>query len=389
MSKDIPYELREYFFEIPEELIAKFPKSIRDKARLLVWEKSFISDHYFYELEQFLRAGDLLILNSTKVSKKRVFLKRGSGGRHEVLFLNPENEAEGVWKCLIKNRSKLKVGEVLDVFKRTEKNDSKDASLNQFYSFMYMGKDYNKNSPNQDKKFETDFSFLKTPFLNIQESEDFFEAYGEMPIPPYLKRESNPLIDNEYYQTTYANKNTLLHSIAAPTAGLHFTENLLNSLKKNGVYIETLELQLGYGTFAPIKKENLDSKTLHTETYNITTSLAEILNRYKQEKLGRIIAVGTSTLRALESNYTSNYFTPIHKKKDVFQEGSFQTNLFLRPPDKIYSVDGLITNFHLPCSSLQLLVSCLRDKEGLLECYKHAIENKYYFYSYGDAMLII
>ncbi|PJZ65862.1 tRNA preQ1(34) S-adenosylmethionine ribosyltransferase-isomerase QueA [Leptospira wolffii] len=342
-------DLSEFDFELPEELIAKFPAPERDRSRLLCIgrTRSFLTEEKeFLEIRKYLRKGDVLVANSTRVSKRRVFLRTKAGRRHEALFLS---EVEpGIWKALVRNSKKLKPEEILQ--------DEVVAG----FSFKLVGR-------------SEEFSLLQA---SPEFREESFEQIGRIPIPPYFKRESGPE-DEIRYQTVYSRA---LGSVAAPTAGLHFTSGLISDLKNSGIEFLDLELRVGYGTFQPIGENHFAEKRLHEERFLLPEYTVFRLNLAKKEKR-RILSVGTTTLRALESSYD-----PI---SDSFRMGEGETTLFLQPGDPVRSCDGLITNFHLPQSSLLLLVSAFAGKENILNAYRFAIEHKFRFFSYGDAMLIL
>lgn len=338
-------DLKLYSFTLPKELIARFPANPPDSCRLLVSTPKEIQDAYFYELANFLTKGDLLIANDTVVEKRRVFLKRKTGSRIEAIFLDEENPGEYI--ALVKKASKLKEGEIL----YSEKNPE--------IEFMFLRK---------EKK-----SYLR---LISEKRENLFEEIGQMPIPPYLKREEKAE-DRIFYQNFFAKSQ--VKSAAAPTAALHFTPRVMESLSQKGVKLGFVSLSISYGTFAPLRQENFTKNKLYQEYYSLPQETAKLL---QERNYKRLIAVGTTSLRVLETVYRKS-----NGKFHTALQGF--TDLFLHPPDKVYSVDGLITNFHLPESSLLLLVACMIDREKLLSLYEYAISQKYRFYSYGDAMLIL
>jgi len=349
--------LKEFSFHLPEDLIAKHPVYPADACRLmrLNKEEKSISNNIFYELADLLKPGDLLIANDTGVEARRIFLrrdndgKREEGARIEAVFLEKvsHEENENRWKVLIKKRKRLKNGEIL----QAEKNHN--------VKFEVI--------KDTDEKL-----YLKEPFE--MKSNDF-DKLGQMPIPPYMRREEDEN-DKRDYQN-YFKKN--YGSAAAPTAALHFTDNLVKNLNKKQIQIDYLTLHIGYGTFAPLKQENFQTGSLHEEYYHIPETLAKKL---AAKQYNRIIAVGTTTLRALEH---------AHKITEGRYDDNLtgQTNIFIHPPEKIKSVDGLITNFHLPSSSLLLLTACIAEPDFLMKAYDKAIKENYRFYSYGDAMLIL
>lgn len=338
------FDYPELNFELPDELIAKFPLPERESSRLmLVDRKKSVIEIYssFREIKEILNKNDVLVFNSTKVSKRRVFLKNENGKEFEVLFLEKK---EISWLCLIKNQSKLKEKEKIYTY------DSK----------IILSITFSENQ-----------AFLSS---SIEIDESFFETYGSIPIPPYLKRKAEKT-DEERYQTIFAENSG---SVAAPTAGLHFTNQLKVDLIKKGIQFFDVELRIGYGTFGKLTEKNFIEKKLHSEYYYIKKDVSEKLNVVGE---GRVIAIGTTSLRALESSYD--------KKNSLYKPYQGNTELFLTPEDKIHSIQGLITNFHLPGSSLILLVSAFAGIKLISEAYKLAIKEKFRFYSYGDAMLIL
>lgn len=340
------WKLEEFQFDLDEDLIAKYPPRNREDSRLLTLNRNNgeikIEDN-FSAILNYLREGDILVFNNTKVSKRRVYLLTEKGRIHECVFLE---EREGSWYTLIRNSSKLRNGHILY---------DTSGKIEFLFSRRSDGRLYLKPSK---------------PL-----TEEIFETIGSIPIPPYLKRKAEPS-DEVRYQTVFAK---VPGSVAAPTAALHFTEPLKNSLLERGIKILEITLRVGYGTFAPLEESQIQNKKLHREEYHISEECAEILNEYKGKT--RIIAVGSTTLRALESSYD--------KEERKYRHGSHSTEIFLYPGDKIESIDGLFTNFHLPGSSIILLVAAFGTKELVMKAYHLAIQNKMRFFSYGDSMLII
>jgi len=362
MLPDLP-ELEKFYYDLPDDLIARYPVVPADNCRLLVMgrEDGVITDTDFRSIDQYLKEGDLLVVNDSSVESRRVYLrregsKRSEGARIEAVFLErdsrhrlsggTENKGE-FWHTLLKKRGRLRDGELLT------------SEVNKEISFRVV-------------KYPDGRTWLYSSETITPEK---FIEIGQLPIPPYLKREEEQ-IDRTAYQNPFQG---VFGSVAAPTAGLHFTTNVLERLTTKGVDIERLTLHVGYGTFAPLKKENFTEKRLHEEWYTVPESLARKL---QAKNYKRLIAVGTTTLRVLESVYRNS-----GGKYDSFLEGV--TSIFVHPPDTIGSADGLITNFHLPGSSLLLLVSSFSSPEFTLNAYKHAVEQRYRFFSYGDAMLIL
>jgi len=338
-------DLDKFDFNLPEHLLASSPAETRGKSRLMtvnIPEKS-VKTGFFDEITSFLGPNDVLVMNNTRVSKRRVYLRKGEK-EFEAVFLEP-SAGRKTWKCLIKNAKKL------------HENDSL-VTIRGGFSFTFFRKNHDL-------------------FLSGAEpvSEDDFELMGDIPIPPYLKRRATPE-DNIRYQTVYAEKKG---SVAAPTAGLHFTEELLEKIRLSGCETVYISLTVGYGTFRPLEDEDFASNRLHREEYHIPEQSADILNRAKKDGK-KIISVGTTTLRALESAYDH--------ESGSFRPGSSHSEIFLKPGDRINSVNGLVTNFHLPRSSLLLLVAAFAGEELVMRAYRQAIEDGFRFYSYGDAMFL-
>ena len=347
-------QIEKYNYLLPEILIAKTPANPRDASRLLVFEteKNNICHKSFSDLSDFLKPGDLVVTNNSKVMPARLIGKKATGGRVEILLLNQAGDS---WQVLV--GGKTKTGDEIKF--------SQDLSA----------KIISKNG----KEAEVLFNIFGNDFwLEI-------DKIGMTPIPPYIK--NSQLSESKLrleYQTVYA-KN--YGSAAAPTAGLHFTEKLISDLKVAGINFASVDLHVGLGTFAPIDDENVKQKKLHSEIFFIPSAAIENILLTKKSG-GRIIAVGTTTARALES-----VSEKILSAGDAISES---TDIFIQPGDKFKIIDGLITNFHLPKSSLMMLVAAFTQsktnfdgREKLLELYQIAIEKKYRFYSFGDAMLII
>ncbi len=334
----------DYF--LPEELIAQTPIEPRDASRLLVYDRDTgeVFHRHFRDVKDFLRAGDVLVRNNTKVLPARLFASTEHGGRVEILLLKRLNLTE--WEVLVKPGKKCRTGTKLSV--------SDELSLVIIGTFPETG--------SRRVKFIYDGVF-----------EDIISRIGEMPLPPYIKEK---LKDKNRYQTVYAKTDG---SAAAPTAGLHFTESLLSELKAKGVIVVDILLHVGLGTFRPVKEENVEKHHMHSEYYEIDDFAAETVNRAKKEGR-RVFAVGTTSVRALESAADG---------KGFIRPVKADTQIFLYPPYKFKCVDGLITNFHLPKSTLIMLVSCLTGREKILELYKTAVAERYRFFSFGDSMMIL
>ncbi len=347
--------IEELNYNLPSGLIAQQPADIRSASRLLVFKRSIgeLVDSWFNRLGDFLLPGDCLVLNDTKVLPARFFGRRSSGGKLEGLFL--AQIQAGIWEVMLKGGRKIKVGEVICLKDKSKKNFCRAVLL---------------ESTGQGKwrlKIETD-----------AELENILEKTGFPPLPPYIKRGndlSQAAIDKIRYQTVYARS---AGAIAAPTAGLHFTNELIRQLKKGGVCFAYITLHVGEGTFRPITTETIEEHKIHQELFSIDEKNAKIINTSK-EKGGRIIGVGTTSVRTLET---------VAAGSRVKVAGG-TTRLFIRPGYKFKIIDGMITNFHLPKSTLLALVAGFAGLENILAAYQHAIEKQYRFYSYGDAMLIV
>ena len=338
-------KLSDFDYELPSELIAQTPIKTRDQSRLMVLDKKTgeYTHKHFYDIINELHKGDVLVLNDTKVIPARLIgTKEETGAVIELLLL--KDLGNNIWECLSRPAKRLKVGTTI-IFsdklkaKVVEKKDEGLVHVKLLYKGILM---------------------------------EILDELGSMPLPPYIHEK---LEDKNRYQTVYA-KN--IGSAAAPTAGLHFTEELLEELKKKGIEIVFITLHVGLGTFRPVEEENILEHHMHSEYYNMTKEVADQLNKAKKE--GRkIYAVGTTSTRTLE--------TIIHKYHE-FRECSGNTDIFIYPGFKFLAIDGLITNFHLPKSTLLMLVSALSSKEIILNAYKEAVKEKYRFFSFGDAMFI-
>ncbi|WP_057911581.1 tRNA preQ1(34) S-adenosylmethionine ribosyltransferase-isomerase QueA [Peribacillus muralis] len=340
-------KLDRFDFHLPEELIAQVPLEDREASRLMVLDKETgkIEHDVFSHITEYVKPGDCLVLNDTRVLPARLYgSKEETGAKIEVLLLKQEND--DVWETLIKPAKRIKEGSTI-VF-----GDGKLSAIctgvlehgGRILKFQYEGIFY-----------------------------EILEKLGEMPLPPYIKEQ---LDDQERYQTVYARERG---SAAAPTAGLHFTEPLLEKLKGMGVHIAFITLHVGLGTFRPVSVDDIDSHEMHSEFYQMTEGTARLLNEVK-EKGGRIITVGTTSTRTLE--------TIASRHDGVFKEENGWTSIFIYPGYEFKGIDAMITNFHLPKSTLIMLISALAGREHVLHAYETAVEEKYRFFSFGDAMLI-
>lgn len=343
------YQLSDFDYNLPIELIAQEQIKPRDHSRLLVLNKltGEVSHHHFFDIINYLQAGDVLVVNDSKVFPARLFgLKQKTGGAVEV-FLH-KKITDDTWECLLGGR--VHEGLVIELAKNFRTTVIKN---------------------NEDGTWLLSFNKI---------NEDFFKTInkiGHLPLPPYIKRPKDSLLDKKNYQTTYANS-LKIGSVAAPTAGLHFTPRLLKKIKDKGVIIESVTLHVGLGTFSPIKTDNILEHKMHSEFAEISAKTVKTLKLAKKNNK-RIVAVGTTSCRTLESWAKTGQQDQFHAWTDIF----------IYPGYKFQVVDALITNFHLPKSSLLLLVSALAGKKEIDSAYQSAILSKYRFFSYGDAMLII
>ncbi len=333
-------------FYLPEELIAQKPSDKREYSKLLAvnCENNTFEDKTFFNIIDYLKPGDVLVRNNTKVIPARLLgIKEITGAKCELLLLKQMDGNN--WECLTKPAKSLKVGARVnfgDGKLIAEVVEVKEEGI-RIVKFHYEG-----------------------IFLEV------LDQLGKMPLPPYIREQ---LVGNERYQTVYAKH---IGSAAAPTAGFHFTEELFNQIKNKGIDVVDVTLHIGLGTFRPIKVDDTDNHVMHTEEYEMSKEAADILNKAKSEGR-RIIAIGTTSVRTLEAN-ASKYgeFTPTKEA----------TSIFILPGYSFKAVDAIITNFHLPKSTLIMLVSAYMGREFALEAYKHAIENKYRFFSFGDSMFL-
>lgn len=339
-------KISDFDYELPEELIAQHPAAQRDHSRLLVMDKytGAVEHRVFRDIVNYLHAGDVLVLNNTKVIPARIFgVKEGGTAKIEVLLLKRDDDLPNTWEVLVHPGKRAKVGTVID-----------------FGEGRLKGEVIANTSAGRKVTFHFDGIF-----------EEILEELGTMPLPPYIHEQ---LEDQNRYQTVYAKVDG---SAAAPTAGLHFTTELLETLRQNGIEIEEVLLHVGLGTFKPVSEEDIEDHEMHSEYYEISQETADRINKAKAEGR-RIISVGTTSTRALESA----------AKDGRLQAGSGWTNIFIYPGYKWQIIDGLITNFHLPKSTLMMLVSALSMREHILAAYKEAVAQRYRFFSFGDAMFI-
>ncbi len=335
----------DFYYDLPEELIAQTPAEPRDSSRLLVYHRDTkqIEHRIFRDITDYFKAGDVLVVNRTKVLPARLYAHTENGGAVEVLLLKRLRLDE--WEVLVRPGRKCKPGVKLTV--------NGELSL-EVLSVTETGE--------RVVKFSFDGTF-----------EDVLSRAGTMPLPPYIHEK---LKDPDRYQTVYCRENG---SAAAPTAGLHFTKELLQKLRDMGVEIVEVLLHVGLGTFRPVKVDDVEKHVMHSEYYEVSEEAAETINRAKREGR-RVIAVGTTSVRTLET---------VAKADGTIEAGRGDTQIFLYPPYQMKCVDALITNFHLPESTLLMLVSCLCSREEVLHIYEAAVKERYRFFSFGDACLFL
>ena len=338
-------ERKDFYYNLPEELIAQTPIEPRDSSRLLVYDRSTdkIEHKHFYDITDYLKKGDVLVVNNTKVIKARIFGLTKTGAEVEILLLKRLDLKK--WEVISKPAKRLKIGTEINFSDR-------------------LGGIVREICDNGIRVIEFVFNGV---------FEEILDEIGNMPLPPYIKEK---LSDSDRYQTVYCKRET---SSAAPTAGLHFTVELLEKIKSMGVEIVEVMLSVGLGTFRPVKEDLIENHKMHSEYFEITSSAAEIINRAKAEGR-RVICVGTTSVRVLESALD---------EKGNLSACAKDTDIFIYPGYKFKVVDAIITNFHLPESTLIMLVSAFLGREKTLEIYNTAVKERYRFFSFGDAMLIV
>jgi S-adenosylmethionine:tRNA ribosyltransferase-isomerase len=345
-------ELKNFSYFLPEELIAQHPCRQRDQARMMILQRDLkkIDDFHFFQLPDFLQKDDVLVVNDSRVIPARLFGRKPTGAILEILLLTKKESREGaeIWEVLARPAKRLNENDVIDLGNGCEAK-----------AFARIS----------EKKWLFEFSVPDG-------LENYLNRYGRAPLPPYIKRRKSVIPDitddRERYQTIYARNPG---SIAAPTAGLHFSAAVLQALQSKGVQVAAVTLHVGYGTFLPIETKEVENHVMEFEHYEISADAAEKINNAK-----RVIAVGTTSTRTIESAADKDgYIRP--------QAG--ETRLFIYPGYQFKKISGLLTNFHLPQSSLFLLVCALAGTGFIKKAYQHAVHNRYFFYSYGDCMLII
>ena len=335
----------DFWYDLPEELIAQTPLKDRTASRLLVLDKCTgqTAHRHFYDIADFLNPGDCLVMNDSRVLPARLLGCRPTGGAVELLLL--KDLGERCWECLAKPGRKLQEGQEV------------------LFGDGQLKAVIRKVLPDGNRVVEF---FYEGIFLEV------LERLGKMPLPPYIKEE---LQDNERYQTVYSRQ---IGSAAAPTAGLHFTRELLDKIRAKGVNTAFVTLHVGLGTFRPVKAEDISEHHMHSELCMLSEETADLLNKTRQQG-GRIVCVGTTSCRTLESLVNTD---------GTFTAQSKWTDIFIFPGYQFKAMDALITNFHLPESTLVMLVSAFAGRENVLEAYRQAVENRYRFFSFGDAMFI-
>ncbi len=336
-------------FDLPEALIAQHPAGQRDSSRMLVMDRNSggLEHRIISDVVDFLHPGDALVLNNTRVIPARTHGHKQTGGGVEVLFVEPEERMPGEWWVMMKSSHRPKPGARV--------------TLQEGMELAVL-----ENRPDGLNR------------VRVEGSEDllsYLEAHGEPPLPPYIKREKLCEEDPERYQTVYA---SAPGAVAAPTAGLHFTPELLERIRSRGVRVEEITLHVGPGTFRPVKVDRIEAHTMDEERYEVSETVAESLNRTRAEG-GRIVAVGSTSVRTLET---------VVDAQGVFQAGSGRSGLFIYPPYSFRGVDAILTNFHLPKSTLLMMMSAFTRREWMLAAYEEAVREKYRFFSYGDCMLM-
>lgn len=349
------YDLAAYDFDLPEALIAQRPAERRDASRMLVLhrETGEIEDRVFSDLVHYVRPEDGLVLNNTRVVRARLVGRRRPGGGKAELFLIRRHE-RGEWDVLARPGRKLGPGAVVDLPRELVAEVL---------------------AVDEEGRRRVRFTRAGEPFASDADAQAALDAAGEVPLPPYIAREAPDASDDERYQTVYASARG---AVAAPTAGLHFTPEVLEHLRGQGTAICEVTLHVGYGTFEPVRSDDLRTHSVAAEEIDVPEATVHQLGAVRKRG-GRVLAVGTTSTRALETAARSGELRSFRG----------ETDLTIRPGDRFNAVDALLTNFHLPKSSLLVLVSTFAGRKGVLEAYRHAVAERYRFYSYGDCMLIL
>ena len=344
--QDIQLNVNDYDFDLPEELIAQVPLLDRTSSRLLVLDRDTgaIEHRHFRDVLDYLQAGDALVVNDSRVLPARLFgAKQETGGKVELLLL--KQTEDDVWEALVKPAKKVRIGAIVE------------------FGNGLLRAECVEELPEGGRRFKFDYDGI---FYEV------LDELGTMPLPPYIREQ---LDDQDRYQTVYARERG---SAAAPTAGLHFTEELLEAVREKGVKLIPLTLHVGLGTFRPVTAETIEEHTMHSEYFELSAASAEALRDVRASG-GRVFAVGTTSTRTLET---------IVRDHGDFVESSGWTDIFIYPGVELKAIDGLITNFHLPKSTLVMLVSAFASRDIILNAYRTAVQERYRFFSFGDAMLI-
>lgn len=342
-------------YYLPPELIAQSPADRRAESRLLVLHRKDgrLEDRHFTDLPEYLRSGDCLVLNNTKVLPARFYFQRSTGARMEALFLS--ETSPGQWQVMVKNARRIKAGEGLTLLDRVNLPAGQCKALSR----------------------TDDGCWILAPQENAS-AESILSRIGFAPLPPYIKRDgqTDPAVEDlSRYQTVFAEKPG---AVAAPTAGLHFDQSMLDRISNMGIQTARVTLHVGTGTFKPVQTDTLEDHPIHSETYEMPADAAERINAVRNAG-GRIVAVGTTSVRTLEAS----------ARGGIAVASSGDTRLFITPGYRFQLVDAMVTNFHLPRSTLLALVAAFAGLDNILKAYRHAIEARYRFYSYGDAMLLL
>ncbi len=346
-----PFRLSDFDYNLPDELIARYPPAHREDSRLLIVKRntSNVEDKKFTDLLEYLQPGDLLVLNETRVIPARLAgIRETTGAQIEIFLLHKQADRNDTWNVLAAPAKKVKCGEWISI-----NDDLRCEVLEELADGERIA------------RFDSKLNSI----------EDAIEEAGAMPIPPYLKRDAEA-IDRERYQTVFAKVNG---AVAAPTASLHFTEELLKKIEAKGIQIAKVLLHVGLGTFRPVEVEDIREHKMHSEYFEVSEEAAKTINQTKRNE-GRVIAVGTTAARTLESSANES-------REVIAQKG--ETSIFIYPPYTFKIVDGLITNFHQPKSTLLMMISAFAGYENIMKGYRHGVDEKYRFLSYGDAMLIL
>ncbi|MEA4883473.1 MAG: tRNA preQ1(34) S-adenosylmethionine ribosyltransferase-isomerase QueA [Clostridia bacterium] len=341
-------QLSEFDYDLPKRLIAQTPLQIRDASRLMVLHRDSLEVEHrqFHDLPEYLRRGDVLVLNDTRVMPARLSAKRETGGKVEILLLSKKSDEGTTWECLARPGRRAQVGETLS-----------------FGGGRMTGCVLDK----------TDYGGRVIAFEASEGVDAVVDAIGEMPTPHYIKEH---LSTPDRYQTVYA---SVRGSAAAPTAGLHFTQELLDRIKANGVTLARVTLHVGLGTFRPVKTEQIEAHVMHSEHYHVSSETAAAINSARMAG-GRVVAVGTTAVRTLET---------VAAEDGSVNPGDGWTGIFIYPGYRFKAVDSMVTNFHLPKSTLVMMVSAFAGRDFVLSSYQEAVNQEYRFFSFGDAMLIL